>query len=148
RAVLTPGESITVIVRFNGNNPDGPYEDLLDIWFGFAGRKIPVRAHVLTNPSGGIDLPSASVPGYALDGARPNPVSGKTTISYRLAASGPVSVSIYNAAGERVALLAEGVRSAGEGSVTWNASAQPGGIYFCRIESGQWSATRTFVVAR
>jgi hypothetical protein len=86
--------------------------------------------------------------GNAFEDISPNPVSGRMVIDYHLGAPGQVNVAIYNAAGTRVALLVEGARSVGDQSVTWNASAQPSGIYFCRIESGQWNATQTFVVVR
>ncbi|MDB5036340.1 MAG: Por secretion system C-terminal sorting protein, partial [Chlorobi bacterium] len=86
--------------------------------------------------------------GYRLDGALPNPSSGKAEIAYRLGASGTVDVTIYNAAGEQVALLADGQQSAGEHRLTWDVSSLPGGLYYCRIASGCWSASRPMIVAR
>ncbi|MEP7220302.1 MAG: FlgD immunoglobulin-like domain containing protein, partial [Bacteroidota bacterium] len=146
RPMLKPGESIKVAVRFNGNNPDGPYADSLIFVFRDTKRAVFMRARIVNGPPAGIDLHSASVPGYALDAARPNPAGGKTTICYRLGASGPVNMSIYNAAGELVAVLADGARSAGEGSVVWDASALPAGTYYCRARAGSWNAALPIVV--
>jgi hypothetical protein len=73
RPMLKPGESVKVVVGFNSSNPNGPYTDSLDFLFGNATWAVLMRANVINAPPAGIDLHSVPVPGYALDGARPNP---------------------------------------------------------------------------
>ncbi|MEP7217806.1 MAG: FlgD immunoglobulin-like domain containing protein [Bacteroidota bacterium] len=86
--------------------------------------------------------------GYLLESIMPNPIVASADISYRLGASGSVSVTIHNAAGEQVALLADGPESAGEHRLTWDASSLPSGLYYCHITSGRWSVSRPMLVTR
>lgn len=76
----------------------------------------------------------------------PNPFYGVTTIRYQLADDGPVSLMIYNLAGQCVRTLTppspplEG-RDSGVGSATWDGRDEKGarvaaGVYICRLEAG------------
>jgi hypothetical protein len=47
-----------------------------------------------------------------------------------------VKLTVYNALGQQVATLVNGVRSAGEYIVSWNAANMASGIYFYRLETG------------
>jgi hypothetical protein len=105
------------------------------------------KAVVVDAPLGLEDV-AAGGEGYRLESIRPNPTGARMEIAYRLGSAGPVTLAVYNATGERVALLADGMQSAGEHLMTWDAGAQPGGLYFCRISSGGWSATRSMIVVK
>ncbi|MEO5929957.1 MAG: FlgD immunoglobulin-like domain containing protein [Candidatus Kapaibacterium sp.] len=101
------------------------------------------------DPSLGADGDAAaSHAGYLLESIMPNPIVASADISYRLGASGSVNVTIHSAAGERVALLADGPQSAGEHRLTWDASSLPSGLYYCHITSGRWSVSRPMLVTR
>ena len=69
----------------------------------------------------------------------PNPFNSRTRIAYRLAAPGPVRLSIYNALGQPVRTLVDGIQAAGEHRVAWNArdgqgAAVSSGVYVTRLE--------------
>jgi hypothetical protein len=66
----------------------------------------------------------------------PNPFNAQTTISYSLQQAGPVTLSIYNIMGQKVATLFDGVQQAGEHKVVWDAGDVTSGVYFGRLESG------------
>jgi flagellar hook assembly protein FlgD len=78
----------------------------------------------------------------------PNPFRSTTRISYQLAAPAKVTMAVYNAAGQAVARLEEGLKPAGRHSVAWNAAGQPAGVYFYRLTAGSQSGTRRMVVVR
>jgi hypothetical protein len=78
----------------------------------------------------------------------PNPFNPSTTIRYRLDAPGTVSLKIFNAVGEEIAVLADGHRSAGSYTVRWDAAALPSGVYFCRLRAGGFQETRRMVLAK
>ncbi len=82
------------------------------------------------NPAEDQHLPATS----GLDANYPNPFNPSTTIPYRLASPGTVTLSICNILGERVAILAEGHREAGFHRSVWNAAAMAAGVYFATIE--------------
>jgi hypothetical protein len=65
----------------------------------------------------------------------PNPFNATTAIKFILPETGDVTLSIYNIIGQRVAILFEGTRQAGEHTVNWDASGFPSGIYFARLEA-------------
>jgi uncharacterized protein (DUF1501 family) len=65
----------------------------------------------------------------------PNPFNPSTTIAFA-SAGDPVSIRVYDALGREAAVLVEGTPGAGEFSVTFDASALPAGVYFCRMRSG------------
>ncbi len=80
------------------------------------------------------DLPAPGLPRTSgLDQNYPNPFNPATTIRYRLATSGQVSLKIYDLLGREVATLFEGARPPGYYDAGWNAGSVPSGIYFCRL---------------
>lgn len=66
----------------------------------------------------------------------PNPFNPSTTIVFELSRTSPVSLQIYNLAGEMVATLAEGVHLSGRHTLTWEAASFPSGVYVCRLKAG------------
>lgn len=72
----------------------------------------------------------------------PNPFTYSTTIDYVLPESARIKLAVFNAQGEKVEVLVDGQRSAGQHSVVWNAEGYPAGLYFYTIGSQQYSITR------
>ncbi len=77
---------------------------------------------------------------FHLNPAYPNPFNPSTEISYRLATTAMVELSIYNLLGERVMLLYEGIKPAGEHRLEWNGSDSrgmvlPAGVYYVYLRS-------------
>ena len=78
----------------------------------------------------------------------PNPFNAQTTISFYLAGSGNVEISIYDIAGRLVETVADGYYSAGNYSVIWDAEGQASGIYFYRLRTGDVSQTNRMVLLK
>ena len=71
---------------------------------------------------------------YALYQAFPNPFNPSTTITYSVAASGFVSLAVFNILGQEVARLADQETfTAGRHSLNFDASAFGSGIYFTQF---------------
>lgn len=114
--------------------------------------RLYVNVHTTANPGGEIrgqvansgDLVSIVVEqvskqmpsSFQLDQNYPNPFNPSTTISFALHSSGRVSLKIYNVLGQQVAVLLDGVKSAGVYKVTFDASALSSGVYFYRLSTG------------
>jgi hypothetical protein len=84
---------------------------------------------------------------------RPNPMGPLTTIAYRLAEDGPVSLRIYDTSGRRVTTLRDGRERAGFREVHWNGANRegkpmPSGVYFYRLETPGRSESRKLLLAR
>jgi len=67
--------------------------------------------------------------------ASPNPFADRITLGFTLPKSGRAKVFLYNASGQRVATLAEGILPAGEHQVSWKAREASSGVYFCVLRT-------------
>ncbi|MBN8545010.1 MAG: T9SS type A sorting domain-containing protein [Ignavibacteria bacterium] len=85
---------------------------------------------------------------FALYQNFPNPFNPETVISYAMPVTGEVNISIYNALGERIITLADGVQEAGNYKVSFKAENLPSGLYFCRMTSGKFTSTRKMMLLR
>jgi hypothetical protein len=80
----------------------------------------------------------------------PNPSAGSTSISFNLSSPSAVSLCIYNVEGEMVSTVFAGRADAGCTQVAWDGNDSAGkpvarGIYFCRVQAGNLSATEKIV---
>ena len=78
----------------------------------------------------------------------PNPFNATTTLSYMLPQSRSVTISVYNLLGQRVATIFDGNRQAGRHIITWDAAAFPSGVYFARLEAGEYSRSIKMVLLK
>ena len=85
---------------------------------------------------------------FTLDQNYPNPFNPSTTITYSLEQTGLVSLSIYNALGQRVMQLVNKSQSPGRYNVQWDASVAPTGIYYYRLEVDGVSLTKKMTLIK
>jgi hypothetical protein len=94
------------------------------------------------------ELESAVPDHFALEQNYPNPFNPSTTISYSLPETGHVSLKIYNTLGEEVAVLVDGLLEAGIHKTRFDASRFASGIYFYRIEAGNFTASKKMLLLK
>jgi hypothetical protein len=75
----------------------------------------------------------------------PNPFNSSTTIEYGLSEPGWVRIDIYDLLGRRVKTLINKEMQAGRHQVIWDASGYSSGVYFYRIEAGDYVDTKRMV---
>ncbi len=83
----------------------------------------------------------------------PSPFARCAYISYALTSKADVNLSIVSATGRVVDALVHGRQSAGVHRVPWDVSLVPAehlpnGVYFCRLQTGRWFATRKLALVR
>jgi hypothetical protein len=88
----------------------------------------------------------------ALTAPSPNPARGAARLDMTLAASAQVDVSVFDAAGRRVRVLAHGTLAEGRHSLAWDARDERGsraraGVYFVRASDGSETRTQRLVIA-
>jgi glycosidase len=72
----------------------------------------------------------------------PNPFNPTTRISYELPQSAEVRLEVFNALGQRVALLTDGRQTAGQHQVSFEASGLASGVYIYRLSTAETSITK------
>ena len=92
------------------------------------------------------DAPIAS--SYELGQNYPNPFNPTTHIRFNIPETGNTKLTVFNIMGEAVANLVDGVVPAGGHPVSWNAANMPTGVYFYRMESGNFSQTRKLLLVK
>jgi hypothetical protein len=83
-----------------------------------------------------------------LSKAYPNPFNPSTSMSVYVPADGVVNLSVFNIMGQEVATLHSGNMSAGNHTVTWNASNMTTGMYFVRAESSNGVAVQKVMLMK
>ena len=78
----------------------------------------------------------------------PNPFNSCTTIRYRLYKNATVSLSIFALNGRRVFFLPQRLSSAGDHHVKIDLLNEPSGLYYYRLDVGEMSEMRRFVLLR
>jgi hypothetical protein len=78
----------------------------------------------------------------------PNPFNPTTKITFTLPKSEHVTLNIYNTLGQKVATLLDTRMNAGSHDVQFDASTLPSGIYFYRMQAGEFSQVRKMVLLR
>jgi hypothetical protein len=89
-----------------------------------------------------------AVNGFYLDQNYPNPFNPSTTITYSLPEASNVKLSVFNALGQQVKIVENVYKNAGNYNVTLNADDLNSGIYFYKIEAGQFSQIRKMILVK
>lgn len=125
-------------LMFGGFHSTGTSEDLWALSF--------------TDEITGAPPSTPSRPEYLLASPVPAGPSG-TTLRWVASRSGPVRVTVHDAAGRRIRTLVEGTRPAGSDVAQWDVRDDGGralsaGVYFARLETPAGTSTRRIVVVR
>lgn len=83
----------------------------------------------------------------------PNPFRHQTKISYRLEHSGPVTITISDVSGRRVATLLKRLQDPGDHEIVWDGTDDGGapvspGVYFSVVQAGGERRSRKLVLSR
>ncbi|CAN5536635.1 hypothetical protein BH10BAC5_BH10BAC5_05560 [soil metagenome] len=142
------------------NSVPGLYDVLTALWYDKNSNNIIDAGDLIINSkltvhglnvqaSSGINLFSSEIPDrYFLHQNYPNPFNPTTKIRFDLAGSSFVSVNIFNVSGKRVEKIAGSEMQAGKYEFIWNAVNLPNGIYYCRMETENYSGTIKLVLIK
>lgn len=90
------------------------------------------------------DLPA----GYFLSQNYPNPFNPSTTITYRLLYGSFVTVKVYDVLGREVRTLVNTRQSAGIHTVSFEGRGLPSGVYFYRLEAGNYREAKKMILMK
>jgi hypothetical protein len=93
-----------------------------------------------------VEEESSAIPEeFLLEQNFPNPFNPVTKISWQSPVSGWQTLKIYDVLGSEVATLVNEFKTAGQYEVDFDASRLSSGVYFYRIEAGEFSAVKKMI---
>jgi hypothetical protein len=124
-----------VIVGASLNDAGGTMAGRAYIYFIYqSGSYVEVDVNIINN--------------YLLRHNYPNPFNPTTKIKYQIPQLSFVTLKIYDVLGSEVALLVQGEKSLGSYQVEFNATGLPSGVYFYRLQAGNFVETKKMVLMK
>ncbi|MEO8167434.1 MAG: TIGR03790 family protein [bacterium] len=105
--------------------------------------QIRVTTSSLSSVEGGV-----AVKKFDLAQNYPNPFNPSTHVRFTVAKSGFVSLKVYNVEGREVATVVNEVKSPGEYDTQFNASGLSSGVYYYRIQAGEFVETKRMTLLK
>jgi hypothetical protein len=83
----------------------------------------------------------------------PNPFNASTQITYSLPRTTHVNITVFNVAGQQVTTIVDDLKPAGNHAIVWEGYRDDGnplssGIYFYRIQAGNFLATKKMILLK
>jgi hypothetical protein len=78
----------------------------------------------------------------------PNPFNPSTTVEFAIPKAGYVTLKVFDALGKEIATLASEELGPGYFTARWNASNVPSGIYFYRLQAGEYVETMKMILLK
>lgn len=76
----------------------------------------------------------------------PNPFNHTTLIRYNLPVASEINLSIYNLAGQKVDMLVNEFKTAGEHTIIWKPEGLSAGMYFYKIQIREISKIKKLIL--
>ncbi len=126
----------------NGNSVNLDSNSTGDEW-NYAPDKI-----ILVRSTSGVAENARSQSNFALHQNYPNPFNPSTTIAFDVLHSSLVSLNVFDMLGHKVATLVNEQKPPGSYSERWLALGLPSGIYFYRLEAGDYGETKMMLLVK
>ena len=128
----------------NGSSCRNPF-----LWLSFTSNCLPFDPTENQCPTDVQEESQTGAPDdFALHQNYPNPFNPSTTIKFSLPHSNYVSLKVFNMLGEVVATLVDEELNVGTYTTQWNASSVASGIYFYRLQAGEFAATKKLLLLK
>lgn len=82
---------------------------------------------------------------FLLNNCLPNPFTNSTTIRYRMAITSRVTIRIHDASGKEIVVLKDGISEKGDHTLIWNASLLPHGVYYVKMVTDKYTASKKII---
>lgn len=96
-----------------------------------------------------VNIISNNIPDkYTLHQNYPNPFNPNTKIRYQLVSGGDITLKVYDVLGNEAAILVDKKQNAGSYEVEFDGSRLASGIYFYKLESGNFIETKKMILLK
>ena len=124
----------------DAGDPESPYDPdstIADIGAFYYDQSLNVR-----------EIPNFHAIQFSLSPAYPNPFNPATKFNFTLPVAGEVSLSVYDISGRTVGRLINGRMNAGLHEIAFDGSGLSSGIYFTRLQTGDFHQTQKIVLVK
>lgn len=144
---FAPGEPFNLRWR-NANDP--PFYTKLSAYVGMFIQDITDSAgHSVDTTTISVNQISSIVPvEYRIFQNYPNPFNPSTNIKFDIPKSSVTKLTVFNITGKELGVLLNEKLEAGSYEYNWNASQYSSGVYFYRVESGNFTATKRMLLIK
>jgi len=133
-----------------------PYALAFDVTVVYPNRKLRVATYgngiyerkLLENPVSVNPVSNENITGFKLSQNYPNPFNPSTHLEFWIPDLGFVSLKVYNVIGKEVKTLVNEIKPAGIYSLEFDGSNLPSGIYYYKIESGDFTQVRKMILLK
>ncbi|OGV00551.1 MAG: hypothetical protein A3J84_00250 [Ignavibacteria bacterium RIFOXYA2_FULL_37_17] len=102
----------------------------------------------INNPATGIKQEDEIPTDYVLNQNYPNPFNPVTTISYKVPGNVRTTLKVFDLLGNEIATIVDEEQSRGNYKVNFNAANLTSGIYFYRLNAGNFSETKSMLLLK
>ena len=145
-------------VNWNEYSSGMPYTLVFDLTIVYSNRKLRATTHgngiyerkLMETPVGISQNNQSQISGYKLSQNFPNPFNPKTVINYELQVTGVelVNLKVFDILGNEVLTLVNENQNAGSYSVTFDGNNFPSGVYYYRLDAGDFVETRRMALIK
>jgi hypothetical protein len=114
-------------------------QGILSVWVAI------VEDSILTDIE---DYPDVAAAHFQLSQNYPNPFNPRTMIHYQLPVNGRVRLSIHDLLGREITTLVDRQMPGGNHQVIWDATDRPSGIYYYRLQAGNYQAVKKMILVK
>ncbi len=118
------------------------------IWIRLDGTALSVVTAIIGTVTGSEENITNIPKEYKLGQNYPNPFNPMTTISYSIPKNDFVTLKVYDLLGKEVAGLVSEYKQAGEYNFDFDGSLLQSGVYFYKLQSGEFSATKKMMLIK
>ncbi len=142
-----PGGEDKILLSGNGNLFIGSSQN--DVLFVEAQSAIPIPCEFYKQGEGEMENNYTNIPTeYVLEQNQPNPFNPVTQIKFSIPEAGYVTLKIYDVLGREVSELVNGWKEAGTYDVVWDASRFSSGVYFYKLQAGNFISVKKMLLAK
>lgn len=112
------------------------------------GASISVDLVQVTTTTDVAEQVSTTPASFQLQQNYPNPFNPSTNIRFSIPNAAQLALKVYNTLGQEVATLAEGHYSAGTYNAQWDASGLADGMYFYKLQTGNYTEVKKLILLK
>mgnify|MGYP001201272315 CR=1 FL=1 len=102
----------------------------------------------ISNLPSGINNNTTTANDFILKQNYPNPFNPETNISYELKQKAFVTLKVFDLSGKEVAVLVNGIKASGSYNVKFSGADLSSGLYFYKLESGEFSEVKKMMLIK